>query len=243
MPRWFSLINDVPLRKLWTTLGLLVLMSAWGTAFAATPEEARPALEKWLVSAFKVSSVQAKFDQLRQLKSVRKPLKREGQLWMEKPGGFRWQVGQGPDLLVQRGADGSLWVLDGKDKKARVWSKEALEAQEKDGKGQGFAMIQSMQAISLKEFEEQFKVRGGEPDANNADLWTFELGLKDNKAALFVIKVTLKGNIKEGSLHALTIHMRDGSSMTTAITEYRLNGAIPDSVFKVDTAGYEVEKE
>lgn len=225
------------------TLGVLLFLSLLGQAFAATPDEARAALEKWLVSAAKVTSVQAKFDQLRQLKSVRKPLKREGQLWMEKPGGFRWQVGQGPDLLVQRGADGSLWVLDGKDKKARVRSKEALEAQEKDGKGQGFAMIQAMQAISLKEFEEQFKIRGGEPDVANADLWTFELGLKDNKAALFVIKVTLKGNVKEGSLHALTIHMRDGSSMTTAITEYRLNGAIPDSVFKVDTAGYEVERE
>lgn len=222
---------------------LFLFASGWSAAFGATPEEARAALEKWLVAGAKVTSVQAKFDQLRQLKSVRKPLRREGQLWMEKPGGFRWQIGPGPDLLVQRGSDGSLWVLDGKDKKARVWSKEALEAQEKDGKGQGFAMIQAMQSISLKEFEEQFKIRGGEPDAGNPDVWTFDLGLKDNKAAIFVIKVTLKGNLKEGSLQALTIHMRDGSSMTTAITEYRLNGAIPDSVFKVDTAGYKVENE
>ncbi|MEZ0389069.1 MAG: outer membrane lipoprotein carrier protein LolA [Verrucomicrobium sp.] len=214
-----------------------------GDSFAATDEEARAALEKWLAASSKVKSVEARFDQLRQLKSVRKPLRREGQVWMEKPGSFRWQIGPGPDLLVQRDGEGSLWVLDGKDKKARVWNKAALEAQEKDGKGQGFAMIQSMQSISLKEFEEQFKIRGGEPDATNPDVWAFDLGLKDNKAALFVIKVTLKGNLKDGSLHLMTMHMRDGSSMTTAITSYKLNMPIADSVFKVDTTGYAIEKE
>lgn len=214
-----------------------------GAALAASPEEARLALTRWLEAGQRIKSVQASFDQLRQLKSVRRPLKREGKLWMNKQGGFRWQIGAGPDLLVQRAGDGSLWVLDGRDKKARVWSKEALEAQEKQGKGQGFAMIQAMQTVGLAEFEEQFKIRGGEPDEAQSDVWSFDLGLKDNKAALFVIKVTLSGNIKDGSLRSLTLHMRDGSSMTTAVTSYQLNATIPASVFKVDSTGYEVERE
>lgn len=215
-------------------------------ANAAAPEEAtRAALEQWLANSAKVKSVHATFDQLRQLKSVRRPLKREGKLWMQKPADFRWQIGAGdtdsPDLLVQRAADGGLWVLDGKEKKARVWTKEALEAQEKEGKGQGVAVMQSMQAVSLAEFESKFKLREGEPDPAYPGIWTFTLGLKDNKAAIFVTKVTLRVNVAEGSLHAFTLHMRDGSSMSTVIRSYQLNATLPASVFKVRSDGYAIE--
>lgn len=213
-------------------------------AIAAAPEEAtRAALEQWLANSAKVKSVHATFDQLRQLKSVRRPLRREGKLWMQKPADFRWQIGaeESPDLLVQRAADGGLWVLDGKAKKARVWTKEALEAQEKEGKGQGVAMMQSMQAVSLAEFETKFKFREGEPDPAYPGIWTFTLGLKDNKAAIFVTRVTLRVNVAEGSLHAFTLHMRDGSSMSTVIRSYQLNAALPASVFKVRSDGYAIE--
>lgn len=232
-----------PTRSCQLCLFLLVL-SLTSAVSAADPSPAAPraALEKWFATAAKVKTIQAEFDQLRKLKSVRNPLRKPGRMWMDKAGGlFRWQVGDPPELLAIRSKDGGMSVLDAKQKVARTWSREALEAEEQQGRGQGFAMLNSMQNASLADFDRDFILTDGKPDAANPALWHFDWKFKDGKIGLFVLRLTIVANTADGSMQSFTLHMRDGSSMGTVIRSYQLNAAIPAATFKADTTGYTAE--
>ena len=213
-------------------------------AHAAEPTaaEARAALEKWFATAAKVKTVQAEFDQLRKLKSVRNPLRKSGKMWMDKSGDlFRWQVGDPPELLAVRTKNGGMTVLEAKQKLARVWSKEALEAEDKQGRGQGFAMLNSMHHATLANFDRDFVLAGWEQDTANPAIWRFDWKFKDGKISIAVLRLAITVNTADGSMQEFTLHMRDGSSLATVIRSYRLNQSIAADTFKVDTAGYKVE--
>ncbi|CAN5740912.1 hypothetical protein BH11VER1_BH11VER1_08810 [soil metagenome] len=209
----------------------------------AEETEAKTMLEQWLSNSAKVKSVQARFEQVRLLKSMTRPLRKEGMLWMEKPGRFRWQIGNPPELVVQKDESNRMWVLDVKDLKARVWDLRDMQNKELANGGQNFAMLDSMQSMSAGFLEERFKLQRGAVDTTNAAWWNFDFSMKDAKAALMVKQVTLKVNVGEGTLHALTLFMRDGSSMTTNILTHQINAPIEPTVFKVNTQGYTVIEE
>lgn len=212
-----------------------------GAALGIPAAEARPLLEKWMEKAAKVKTVQAEFEQLRTLSTVRVPLRKQGKIWMDKDGSFRWQLGEPPTMTVVRDKAGSLTVLDAKDKKATTWTKEALLNEEKQGRGQGFAMLDAMQSPSMADFEKTFEVKGASQVADAPGLWRFDLALRDRQAGVFVREVQFTVNLEEGTFAGLLIVMRDSSSMGTNIRSVRLNQPVPADTFKVDTSGYTVE--
>ncbi len=228
-------------------LVLAVLMALVPASHAAAPteSEARAALRAWMTASSKVKSVTADFEQLRNLRNVRRPLRKSGKLWMVKEGEkFRWQIGDPPRLMVVRGADGGMTVLDVEDRKAKVWSRQSLLEQEKEGRGQGFSSImEAMQTPSLAEFEQRFTLEAWKVDATNPAWWDFEVSFKDRRTSLVVRRLTLAVNRTDGSLRAMTLQMRDGSSLATIIRSYTLNQAITPATFQVSTEGYQIERE
>lgn len=229
-----------PLAALAAVSGLV--LTQFSPAADPSASEARSALEACFARAAKVKTVQAEFDQLRKLKSVRNPLRKVGQLWMDKDSGlFRWQVGEPPEMMAIRSKDGSMTVLETRKKQARTWTKEALEAEEKQGRGQGFAMLSSMQNASLADFDRDFELVGWNRDEAQPALWSFDWKFRDGKIGLFVLKLSVVLNSGDGALQSFTVHMRDGSSMSTVVKSYKLNAAISADTFKVDMTGYEVE--
>ena len=216
-------------------------------AWAADPTEAdaRAALQQWMTASAKIKTVSADFEQLRNLRNVKRPLRKQGRLWMVKEGGrFRWQVGDPPSLTVVRGADGGLLVLDAPAKKARTWTRESLLEQEKEGRGQGFSSImEAMQSPSLAEFEQRFELEEWRRDAANPSWWEFDLSFRDRRTALVVRRLTLAVNTTDGALRSMTLLMRDGSSLSTVMRSCVLNQSIPATTFQASTDGYEVEKE
>jgi outer membrane lipoprotein-sorting protein len=225
----------------------MILPKGNANANAASGDEARQVLQRWMKAAEKVDSVEAEFEQLRLLSTVKVPLRKNGKIWMDKSGLFRWQVGEPPQTTVVRNKEGQLTVLDGKKKTAHIWSKEALLEEEKAGRGQGFAMLQSMQSPSLEDFEQRFEIRnaeqmGGEGRPGSA-VWKFELGLKDRKASVFVRQIEMTLDVEKGTLVSLVMVMRDKSSLATHVRSQRLNAKPAPGVFDVDLAGYEVKSE
>jgi outer membrane lipoprotein-sorting protein len=221
------------------TMGLLTAP----VAHAATSSEARSTLEQWMKAASKVRTVQAEFDQVRMLSTVRVPLKRPGKVWMDSGSGlFKWQINEPATMTVVKDKSGKLTVLDVKEKKARTWTKEALMNEEQQGRGQGFAMLQSMQSPTMEDFEKRFEIKDGNPSAENASVWTFDLALKDRQASVAVRLVQMTVDISKGTLVSLVITMRDKSSMGTYVRSSQINQTIPASVFQLDMQGYEVEE-
>lgn len=218
------------------------LLPTHGTAEVQGQVQAREVLQRWMKAAEKVHSVEAEFEQLRRLSTVKVPLRKSGKLWIDRTGLFRWQVGDPPQTLVIRGADGAVTVVDGRKKTAQVWTREALMEEEKAGRGQGFAMLQSMQTPSLEDFESRFDIQGIEKVEGAADVWKLALSLKDRKASVFVRQIEMILDASQGTLQRLTMVMRDKSSLTTEVRSHRLNGSIPSGVFKPDLTGLEVIK-
>lgn len=225
---------------------MLLACAVASTSHAADPSEAeaRAALQQWMTASSKAKTVTADFEQLRNLRNVKRPLRKPGRLWIAREDGkFRWQIGEPPTLIAVRGADGGMMVVDVADKEAQVWTKEALLEKEKEGRGQGFSsMMEAMQTPTLAEFEQRFELKDWRVDPANPNWWEFDLTFRDRRTSLVVRQLQLAVNTQDGALRSMTLHMRDGSSLRTVIGSYTLNTAIPADTFKMDTAGYEVKK-
>ncbi len=239
VPANHSPMLNSPKAYLWLCLtACLFTLLAAPPAKAEVAAEKREIISKWLQLAARVPSVQGDFDQIRRLKNVNKPLIRAGKIWLEKPDHFRWQIGEPPTMLALRGKDGKLIVLDAREKKARVWTKEALMQSEQ----QGIAMIGEGFGSSLAEFEKRFEIEDVEPVSGQPDVWKFSLVLRDRQAVLFVKNVFLTVSVADGSLRSFLIQMRDGSTMETVMKSYRLGESLKPDTFKVDTEGYQIEE-
>ena len=211
-------------------------------SWADVTAEQRGTVEKWLKTAAKTRTVQGEFDQVRYLKGVNKPLIRAGRIWMQKPASFRWQIGEPPAMIAIRGSDDKLTVLDSREKKAKVWTHEALLQQEAEGKGQGIAMLGSGLADSMAEFEKRFEIVDVEAVAAQPGDYAFTLRLRDRTATVFVKSIVLTVGLADGAMRSFVILMRDGSRMETVIRRFSLNQSIDSSIFKVDTTGYQIEE-
>ncbi len=208
------------------------------TSRSEVTADKRGIISKWLRLAAQVPTVQGDFDQIRRLTTVGRPLIRTGKIWLEKPDHFRWQIGEPPTMLALRGKDGKLIVLDAREKKARIWSREALMQSDQ----QGIAMIGEGFGASLAEFEKRFEIENVEPLAGQADVWKLSLVLRDRQAVIFVKNVFLTVSVADGSLRSFIIQMRDGSTMETVMKSYVLGESLKADTFKVDTAGYQIEE-
>lgn len=199
-------------------------------------------MEQWLKTTAKNRTVQGEFDQVRYLKGVNKPLIRAGRIWMQKPASFRWQIGEPPSMIAIRGSDERLTVLDAREKKARVWTHDALLQQEAEGKGQGIAMLGSGFSDSMAEFEKRFEIVDVEAVTTQPGDYSFTLRLRDRTATVFVKSIVLTVGLADGSMRSFVILMRDGSRMETLVRKFSLNQSIDPTVFRVDTTGYEIEE-
>ena len=211
-------------------------------AWADVTAEQRGIVEQWLKTADKVRTVQGEFDQVRYLKGVNKPLIRAGRLWMTKPGLFRWQIGEPPSIIAIRGKDEKLTVLDAREKKARIWTRETLLKQEAAGKGQGIAMLGAGFAGTITEFEKQFEIVAVGAVPTQPGDYAFTLRLRDQTAKVFVKSIILTVGTQDGSLRSFVVMMRDGSRMETLVRKYTLNQAISPDLFRADLTGYEIEE-
>ena len=236
------MVNGAPMIGLCRRTLFIAIAGIAGVVHADVTTEQRNILEQWLKTAAKTRTVQGEFDQIRYLKGVNKPLIRPGRIWMEKPANFRWQIGEPPSMIAVRGKDDKLTVLDAREKKARIWTHQALLQQEAEGKGQGIAMLGAGLGDSMAAFEKQFEINDVKPVEGRAGDYAFTLSLRDHTARVFVKSITLTVGLTDGALRSFVVQMRDGSRMETMVKKYVLNADIGSDVFRVDTTGYEVEE-
>lgn len=226
------------------TLLLALFTASYACAADPSEAEARAALQQWMTASSKARTVTADFEQLRNLRNVKRSLRKPGKLWLVREGGrFRWQIGEPPSIIAVRGADSSMMIVDVADKEVQTWTKEDLLEKEKEGRGQGFSsMMEAMHTPTLAEFEQRFELKDWRVDPSNPNWWEFDLAFRDRRTSIVVRQLKLAVNTLDGALRSMTLHMRDGSSLSTVIRSYTLNKSVPADTFKVDTTGYEVKQ-
>jgi outer membrane lipoprotein-sorting protein len=209
---------------------------------SATAGEPRDVVRRWIEAGKDVRSIESDFMQERQLKALRQPLSKPGKLWFQKPGSFRWQIGDPPVTVATRKDGGDLTVLETREKKARVWSAAKLAGEAAQKGGQGFALIGAGFAATLEQFESVFEIKSAK-ETKEPGVWEVFLDLRDKKAGLVVKDVVFLIAPADGALRQFELRMRDGSILRTRIGAVKKNGNIPEVIFSADTTGYEVAQE
>jgi outer membrane lipoprotein-sorting protein len=217
-------------------LGPILILCALATTLAAQEKrnatETRPLVIDWLSRSRDFNSLQIDFTQERQLKALRRPLSRQGKLWITKSGQLRWQIDDPASLLLVRaGSDAPLLWLD---LKKQTWQELNPEDDRTQGNAQALQLMLQSQTATIDAFEAAFTLRGARRLPDTPGQWRLELDLKDRRVSLAVKDVFFHIEPATGALHLMEFQLRDGSLLRTRITRALKNPNLNPSLFNPD---------
>ena len=195
-------------------------------------------VQKWIEAQAKVTTVTGNFEQVRTLKTVKRPLKSSGTFSFKIPGSFRWQAGDPASLIAVRKDGGDFWVLRPSKKVAERHSAESLE---EDGKANAAAFLEAGFPRDFETFQKNFEVKKIQPNSNDSYM-EIEVDFRDRRARTGVVKLTFYVDTREHLLRGFKLYLRDASEIFCQFSNMRTGVSIPASTFEVDTTGYEIEE-
>ncbi len=203
-------------------------------------DDIRRHVAEWLENSSRFTTLQVEFLQERQLRALRRPLSRQGKLWIARDGRLRWQIDDPPSLLLlrSRASEDPLWF----DLKKRTWRRLSPDEDTTQGNAQALRLLQQTQAASLADFEAAFTLRAARPVADSPGRWRIELDLKDRRASLAVKDVFFEIEPATGALHLMEFQLRDGSLLRTRVTRVTKNAKLDPSLFDFDSTGFREDK-
>lgn len=214
-------------------IGPLITLCLLATALPAQEEHdataARPLVIEWLSRSRDFKSLEIDFTQERQLKALRRPLSRQGKLWITQSGQLRWQIDDPASLLLVRASkDAPLYWID---LKKQTWKELNTEDDQTQGNAQAMQFMMQSQTATIETFETAFTLKGAHSLPKNPGHWRLELDLKDRRASLAVKDVFFHIEPATGALHLLEFQLRDGSLLRTRVTRALKNPTLPQDLF------------
>jgi len=222
----------------------LLLACVWDTPAAAESTDAARELSaeqvarRFVAAQGDLERLSGRFQQLRTLRNVRRPIETGGRFWFDRDGRFRWQVENeaGIRLMALREVDGSVLVLEPERRQGeRLAPERAAEA------AGGLALMQPGMGSEWEQFNEVFRVSGGRFDERTR-LYQLDLRLRDRRAATAVYRVLFHVDPEGGGLAAFELFFRDRSSIFTRFFDMEKNPALPRGIFEFDAAGFEIKE-
>lgn len=215
-----------PLASLLILCALALPLSAQEKRDAAA---ARPLVSDWLSRSRDFKALEIDFTQERQLKALRRPLSRQGKLWITQSGQLRWQIGEPAALLLVRaGKDAPLYWID---LKKQTWKELNADEDQTQGNAQALQFMTQSQTATLEAFETAFTLKGALSLPESPGQWRIELDLKDHRASLAVKDVFFHIEPATGALHQMEFQLRDGSLLRTRVTRAVKDPALPEDLF------------
>ena len=200
-----------------------------------TKTQARALVEQWLGHHREKPALALDFVQERQLKTLRRPLSRNGQLWMSPDGRFRWQIDDtASQILIREQADSPLIWIDSKKAVYRILDADADPA---DGQTASLRFLLHSQATDWTAFDRVFDLQQAIPLPDQPGVWRLRLDLRDRRASLAVKDVLFDIEPATGALHSFEFHLRDGSLLRTRITRVQKDPSLPAELFIAPLAG------
>ncbi|MCB1224660.1 MAG: outer membrane lipoprotein carrier protein LolA [Verrucomicrobiales bacterium] len=202
----------------------------------ADVRQAQTLVQTWLTNASQVENLVIDFVQERKLKTLRRPLSRQGKIWLRRDGALRWQIDEPPArlLLRQPKADEVLSI----DTRKRTWTALDWSDAEGNADAQGLRMLMDSQKPDLATFETVFQIRSAQPLPEAPGRWRIGLDLKDRRAAVAVSGVSFDIEPETGILSQMEFRLRDGSLYRTRVLRVEKSARIADEVFTFDLNGF-----
>lgn len=221
--------KKLPMKKASVILVCLVCCLIFNIAAA----DDNALLDEWLTKQVAIKTWVADVVQTRKIKSLLRPLESKGQVWFVQPNQFRWQLGDPPRTIAVRTQQELLIVYP----KLKQLERYPFEKIENPAMQQALALLE----VGFPSDPERFHARYELLSITTTDnVRRFELQPKDKQARRLLAKVRLEVSPGDLTLLATELEFPDGSTMRNSFSSHSLNVEIDASLFKVDTAGYQV---
>jgi chaperone LolA len=205
----------------------LLFLALQVTVGAQSTVDTKP-LHIWLRKQEGIRSIQATFTQTRTLPSLRKPISTTGQLTMQKPNRFRWELGSPASSMAL--SDGTMtYLIDVEKKRAR---KIAVD----DPASKPFSLMASKAFENKDSFHNTFHIK---QLTQQDDLFLYDLVVRDAATAKHLRGVILSIS-RAGEIKAIEMVLSDQSRIKTTMNVVKLNVNIPANTFTPDLQGFKV---
>jgi outer membrane lipoprotein-sorting protein len=200
----------------------------------AGTDSSREFLYAWLGEQAKIRTWSADVVQVRNLKSLARPLKSRGRVWFRLPNRFRWQLGDPPRTIAVR-KDDELLVIYPRLKQVERF---AAGADVDPAWRQALALLEVGFPRDADTFFAQYEIVSTRRLKKS---WEFELRPASEMARRLLERVKLKIAVSDYALLATELVFPDGSTMTNQFLHRRLNPDLDESLFDFELEeGYTV---
>lgn len=205
---------------------LLVCLAAVGLAASqcASAADLNAEVASWLAAQTNVHSWSADLTQTRSLKSLTKPLKKDGHVWFDAPNRFRWELGSPAETIAVRGAD-ELEVIYPRLKRVERFRLSGNEAGPwKDA----LALLEAGFPRSAAELQAQYNIL---EQAAEGEVVRLTLQPKSAAARRMMPQIKIEFDPKDYTLRATELQFVDGSVMRNDFTNPTINPTIAPDQF------------
>ncbi len=213
---------------------LLFALTELDAASQTTTDDLVP-IRAWIAKQAQVRSVSARFTQTRALRTLRSPIKTEGQLWFKAPEWFRWELGDPAKTIVLGTPDGVTVIHPAARRaerkpmdKAGATPDAALGMMRFPGGGSMEDFVREVQVLSVRTVGSQCHV---------------EMLPRDAQAARRLSVIKWAFDMDSGHWISLEIITREGSSIRNDFYDVETNGKIDKGVFTFDLSGFRISDE
>ena len=121
---------------------------------AQEPSQEEQVISAWLEKAAILPPMEMAFVQERQLRALKKPLVREGTIWLGRDNRIRWQIDQPPSrILVHDGQSDQVLLFD---ETLKTVQKLSLNDQDRGAEAASLQMLMDSRKLTLDTFKQLF---------------------------------------------------------------------------------------
>ncbi|MBT8339957.1 MAG: outer membrane lipoprotein carrier protein LolA [Desulfatitalea sp.] len=206
---------------------LLFLFMASLQAGAACAADTNSLLDQWLDRQVSINTWSADVAQIRQLKSLTRPLESKGRVWFKQPNRFRWQLGDPPRTIAVRTADALMVIYP--------LLRQAERYPLNDVSDPAWRQVLTLLEVGFPSDAATFYARYEVVSAQKRDnALHFELRPSAPAARRLLDAVRLKVAADTFRLLATELIFPDGSTMRNLFSNHQLNPDLSDTLFHAD---------
>lgn len=197
-------------------------------------DSSREFMNTWMDHQAKIKTWSADVVQIRNLKSLVRPLKSKGQVWFRQPNRFRWQLGDPPRTIAVRKDDELLIIYPRLKQIERFAAGEDVDPAWK----QVLALLEVGFPSDSETFFSRYELVR---TTRLKKSWKFELRPAAEVARKLLDRVNVEISTRDFALLATELVFPDGSTMKNEFIRRQLNPDLDEALFDFEIEeGYTV---
>lgn len=183
-----------------------------------------PLVDSWLAAQTNIHTWSADVVQTRNLKSLVKPLSKEGRVWFAAPNLFRWELGTPAETIAVRNAAEMLVVYPRLKRAERF----PLDQQNAGPFKDTLALLDAGFPRSKADIDQRFNIVS---QSLSNEVCTLLLQPKSPSARRMMPELRIAFGTNDWTLRSTELKFADGSTMHSAFRNPKLNPSIAENMF------------